>query len=115
VASKKDDVSPQLSSILLFLASSIQLSYIPPPDYESGRHSATPPSIVCLSGEAHTAKRRVWNRAMTSAAQREYEPLVARRAGQLVERLREQKGPLDFVKWIDLFSCVRVRVESQTA
>ncbi|KAJ7351519.1 cytochrome P450, partial [Mycena albidolilacea] len=72
--------------------------------YESGRHSATPPSIVCLSGEAHTAKRRVWNRAMTSAAQREYEPLVARRAGQLVERLREQKGPLDFVKWIDLFS-----------
>ncbi|KAJ7654920.1 cytochrome P450 [Mycena rosella] len=39
--------------------------------------------------EAHTAKRRVWNRAVTGAALREYEPLVAKRATQLMSRLVE--------------------------
>ncbi|KAF8185897.1 cytochrome P450 [Mycena galopus ATCC 62051] len=36
--------------------------------YESGKHRTTPPSIVCLTGEVHTAKRRVWNRAMASSS-----------------------------------------------
>ncbi|KAF7337934.1 hypothetical protein MVEN_02016700 [Mycena venus] len=72
--------------------------------YEGGRHSAMLPSIVCMSGEAHTAKRRVWNRAMTSAAIREYEPLVVKRASQLVSRLREQNGIVDLVSWLDLFA-----------
>ncbi|KAJ7894465.1 hypothetical protein B0H14DRAFT_3854310 [Mycena olivaceomarginata] len=58
--------------------------------YESGRHSTTPPSIVCVSGEAHTAKHRVWNRAMSSAALREYEPLIAKRTSQLISCLRDQ-------------------------
>ncbi|KAJ7311575.1 high nitrogen upregulated cytochrome P450 monooxygenase 2 [Mycena albidolilacea] len=76
--------------------------------YESGRHSATPPSIVCVSGEAHTAKRRVWNRAMSSAALREYEPLIAKRASQLISRLRDQgsdgASDVDLVHWLDLFA-----------
>ncbi|KAK7038125.1 cytochrome P450 [Favolaschia claudopus] len=76
--------------------------------YEAGRHEATPPSIVCLSGDAHTAKRRVWNRAMTPAAIREYEPLVAKRARQFISRLREQDldtaSGVDVVRWVDLFA-----------
>ncbi|KAF7377786.1 hypothetical protein MSAN_00202000 [Mycena sanguinolenta] len=72
--------------------------------YESGRHKDTPPAIVCLSGEAHTAKRRVWNRAMTSACIREYEPLIVKRASQLISCLREQTGSVDLVHWLDLFA-----------
>ncbi|KAF8218316.1 cytochrome P450 [Mycena galopus ATCC 62051] len=72
--------------------------------YESGRHSATPPAIVCLSGEAHTAKRRVWNRAMTSACIREYEPLVVKRASQLISHLRGLNSTVDLVHWLDLFA-----------
>ncbi|KAJ6495407.1 high nitrogen upregulated cytochrome P450 monooxygenase 2 [Mycena sanguinolenta] len=72
--------------------------------YESGRHSSTPPSIVGAIGEAHTAKRRVWNRALTSSAIRNYEPLVAKRASQLVSCLRDSGGVIDLVHWFDLFS-----------
>ncbi|KAJ6554669.1 cytochrome P450 [Mycena capillaripes] len=71
--------------------------------YEAGRHGSTPPSILSLVGEAHTAKRRVWNRAMTSAAIREYEPLIAKRASQLISRLREHEN-VDLVCWFDLFA-----------
>ncbi|KAJ7137803.1 cytochrome P450 [Mycena epipterygia] len=71
--------------------------------YEVGRHSSTPPTIVSLVGEEHAVKRRAWNRSMTSAALREYDPLVAKRASQLVSRLEEQNGIVDLVSWIDLF------------
>ncbi|KAJ7864745.1 cytochrome P450 [Mycena olivaceomarginata] len=78
------------------------------PDYEAGRHSATPPSIVCVSGEVHTVKRRVWNRAMSSAALREYEPLIVKRTSQLISRLRDQgsdgASDVDLVHWLDLFA-----------
>ncbi|KAJ6478423.1 cytochrome P450, partial [Mycena sanguinolenta] len=73
-------------------------------DYESGRHKDTPPAIVCLSGEAHTAKRRVWNHAMTSACILEYEPLIVKRASQLISCLREQPSSIDLVHWLDLFA-----------
>ncbi|KAJ7286350.1 cytochrome P450 [Mycena rebaudengoi] len=73
--------------------------------YETGRNpQQTQPSIVSLTGDAHTAKRRVWNRAMTSASIREYEPLLVKRASQLVSRLAEQRGPTDLVSWFDFFS-----------
>ncbi|KAJ7231273.1 cytochrome P450 [Mycena haematopus] len=72
--------------------------------YESGRHKDTPPTIVSLSGEAHAAKRRVWNRAMTSNCIREYELLVAKRATQLVSRLRDQTSAVDIVHWLELFA-----------
>ncbi|KAF7344408.1 hypothetical protein MSAN_01922000 [Mycena sanguinolenta] len=69
--------------------------------YETGRHSSTPPTVVSLTGEAHTAKRRVWNRAMTSV--RDYEPLIGKRASQLVSCLRNG-GIVDLVHWFDLFT-----------
>ncbi|KAJ7161479.1 cytochrome P450 [Mycena crocata] len=72
--------------------------------YEGGRHSGTPPSIVGLIGDAHAAKRRVWNRGFSPAAIRDYEPLVAKRATQLVDRLGGQIGPVDIVSWFDLFA-----------
>ncbi|KAF7307956.1 hypothetical protein MKEN_01156800 [Mycena kentingensis (nom. inval.)] len=76
--------------------------------YESGRHESTPPSIVSLSGEAHAAQRRVWSRALTSAAIREYEPALVKRAKQLVACIdaerRAHDGVVDVVKWVDLFA-----------
>ncbi|KAJ6468119.1 high nitrogen upregulated cytochrome P450 monooxygenase 2 [Mycena vitilis] len=73
-------------------------------DYETGRHSSTPPSIVSLVGDAHTAKRRMWTRAMSSSSIREYEPLIARRASQLLSRLDDQDGTADLVYWFNLFA-----------
>ncbi|KAF7344419.1 hypothetical protein MSAN_01923100 [Mycena sanguinolenta] len=69
--------------------------------YETGRHSSTPPTLVNLNGEAHAAKRRVWNRAMASV--RDYEPLIGKRASQLVSCLRNG-GIVDLVHWFDLFT-----------
>ncbi|KAF7344416.1 hypothetical protein MSAN_01922800 [Mycena sanguinolenta] len=69
--------------------------------YETGRHSSTPPNIVSLNGEAHAAKRRVWNRAMTSV--RDYEPLIGERTSQLVSCLRNG-GIVDLAHWFDLFA-----------
>ncbi|KAJ7624327.1 cytochrome P450 [Mycena polygramma] len=67
-------------------------------DKGRGEHSSTPPSIVSLVGDAHAAKRRMWNRAMSSSSIREYEPLVARRARQLISRLDHQNGTADLVQ-----------------
>ncbi|KAF8184050.1 cytochrome P450 [Mycena galopus ATCC 62051] len=71
--------------------------------YENGRDSSTEPSLVSSIGETHAAKRRVWNRAMTASALREYEPLVAKRTSQLVSCLKDHKT-VDIVCWFDLFS-----------
>ncbi|KAJ7318987.1 high nitrogen upregulated cytochrome P450 monooxygenase 2 [Mycena albidolilacea] len=77
--------------------------------YEGGLHSAAPPSIICISGsEEHTVRRRVWNRAMSSAALREYEPLIVKRTSQLISRLRDQGSDgvsdVDLVHWLNLFA-----------
>ncbi|KAJ7499558.1 cytochrome P450 [Mycena latifolia] len=72
--------------------------------YESVRPPSAAPNLIELTGEAHAAKRRVWNRAMTSASLREYEPLISTRANQLVRRLAEQNGNVDLVAWFDFFS-----------
>ncbi|KAF8160353.1 cytochrome P450 [Mycena galopus ATCC 62051] len=72
--------------------------------YECHQQSAAVPNIISLSGEGHTAKRRVWNRALSSACLREYDALIVKRASQLVSRLRDQDGTVDLVHWIDLFA-----------
>ncbi|KAJ7682318.1 cytochrome P450 [Mycena polygramma] len=70
--------------------------------YQGGAHP-TPP-ITGLVGEAHIARRRVWNRAMTSSSIRDYEPLIAKRVSQLLPRLDEQNGTVDLVCWFDSFA-----------
>ncbi|KAJ7080333.1 high nitrogen upregulated cytochrome P450 monooxygenase 2 [Mycena belliarum] len=74
--------------------------------YSAGRPSSSPPSIVELAGDAHKAKRRVWNRAMAGEALRAYEFLIVKRATQLVARLAEeaQRGSVDLVAWFDFFA-----------
>ncbi|KAF7295570.1 hypothetical protein MIND_01097000 [Mycena indigotica] len=72
--------------------------------FEGGRHASTPPTIVSLVGDAHTAKRRTWNRAMTSASIREYDPMLLKRTRQLLTHLETTTEAVDIVFWFDLFA-----------
>ena len=44
-----------------------------------------------------------WNRGLGQNALKQYEPLVAERARLLVQRLKEQTGPLDLGLWLKYF------------
>ncbi|KAJ6448843.1 cytochrome P450 [Mycena vitilis] len=73
--------------------------------YEGSGHGTAPPPIPAAVGAAHAARRRVWNRAMTSSSVRDYEPMIAKRVHQLRSRLYEQDATVDLVHWFDLFAC----------
>ncbi|EKM53670.1 uncharacterized protein PHACADRAFT_211341 [Phanerochaete carnosa HHB-10118-sp] len=47
----------------------------------------------------HSRRRRPWNRAFSTAALKEYEPVIAKRGAQLVEILAERKEA-DFARWV---------------
>ncbi|GJE85092.1 cytochrome P450 [Phanerochaete sordida] len=65
------------------------------------------PSIMSLIGlrdnASHARRRRPWTRAFSSAALRNYEPVIARRGAQFVELLAEKKR-VDFGHWVHLFA-----------
>ncbi|GJE85094.1 cytochrome P450 [Phanerochaete sordida] len=52
---------------------------------------------------SHARRRRPWTRAFSSAALRNYEPVIARRGAQFVELLAEKKR-VDFGHWVHLFA-----------
>ncbi|EMD31227.1 hypothetical protein CERSUDRAFT_60323, partial [Gelatoporia subvermispora B] len=51
--------------------------------------------LLNISGEEHTAKRRWWNRGFTSAALKEYEPIVARHVEKLVDSLSRDEEVIE--------------------
>lgn len=60
-----------------------------------------------MNGEAHTHRRRLWNRGMSPESQREYEGMMQRRVEMLLEELEKRQGvQLDLVHWIRFWSCV---------
>lgn len=65
------------------------------------------PPILPLIGHQDTAeharRRRPWNRAFSSTALKEYQPVVHKRGAQLVEILAQKKRT-DFVHWVHLFT-----------
>ncbi|KIK57400.1 hypothetical protein GYMLUDRAFT_46274 [Collybiopsis luxurians FD-317 M1] len=67
-----------------------------------------PENLVTMNGDAHAARRRLWNRAMSTQALHEYEDIIARRASELVEVLESQisvsKGVVDITQWLNYFS-----------
>ena len=64
------------------------------------------PIIGIQDTETHLRRRKTWNRGMTAAAIREYEPLIAKRVCQLVERLEENVGVVTIGSWFNFFACV---------
>ncbi|KAI0688704.1 cytochrome P450 [Cytidiella melzeri] len=53
----------------------------------------------------HLRRRKPWNRAFNMTALKEYQPRIAQRATQLVDRLAHQKGTVvDLALWISWFA-----------
>ncbi|GAW00984.1 cytochrome p450 [Lentinula edodes] len=66
-----------------------------------------PENLVTMNGDPHAARRRLWNRAMSTEALQEYESIVASRAHELVDALDAQistKGAVDMTQWLNFFS-----------
>lgn len=72
----------------------------------SGRalHQDPLPLISLLDDAEHSRRRKSWNRAFSSAAVREYQPVVAQRATQLVQALQEQRSVVDLSQWMSYFT-----------
>ncbi|KAK9771404.1 hypothetical protein SCAR479_11883 [Seiridium cardinale] len=55
--------------------------------------------------EDHAVRRKVWDRAFSAKALREYEPRVQKYTDQLIEQLDKQKGKsLDTTAWFNFYS-----------
>ncbi|GJE86759.1 cytochrome P450 [Phanerochaete sordida] len=72
----------------------------------SGRalHQDPLPLISLPDDAEHARRRRSWNRAFSSAAVKEYQPIVAQRATQLIHALQEQQGVVDLAQWMSYFT-----------
>ncbi|KAF9063010.1 hypothetical protein BDP27DRAFT_1204564, partial [Rhodocollybia butyracea] len=46
-----------------------------------------PENLVTMNGDAHAARRRLWNRAMSTEALQEYESMIVKRSLELVDAL----------------------------
>ena len=75
------------------------------PSWDGRAMHTGPPALVAYRNPAvHAKRRRPWNRAFNTSALKEYEPVVARRATQLVESISKQKGFTDLAQWISFFT-----------
>nr|BAL05149.1 cytochrome P450 [Phanerodontia chrysosporium] len=63
------------------------------------------PSLVSIRDPAeHARRRRPWTRAFSTAALKEYEPILAKRISELCGQLAQQKGTLNLATWISWFT-----------
>ncbi|KAI0367398.1 high nitrogen upregulated cytochrome P450 monooxygenase 2 [Pilatotrama ljubarskyi] len=62
------------------------------------------PLVGIMDTVEHLERRKPWARAFTPAALKEYHPMLAARASQLVQALSQQGGEVDIAKWINYFS-----------
>ncbi|KAI0046133.1 cytochrome P450 [Auriscalpium vulgare] len=72
--------------------------------YEARQDPNAPQNLLVLTGKAHAARRRLWNRGMSPEALREYERFLLRRATQLFRKLEGQKETVDMAEWISFFA-----------
>ena len=71
------------------------------------QHQALP-LIACQNPVEHTQRRRPWNRAFSTNALKEYQPIIARRAVQLLDALQSEGRTVDLAQWISFFTCVLI-------
>ncbi|KAK7683454.1 hypothetical protein QCA50_013287 [Cerrena zonata] len=74
------------------------------PNWEGRMMNDDPPMIAMRDTSVHHHRRKPWNRAFNSSSIKEFEPLLRRRVKLLVEKLGEQKGPVDLTMWINYFT-----------
>lgn len=66
----------------------------------------------------HAGRRKRWNRAFSTVSVKEYEPMVIRRALQLVDELHRKslegdtisEISADLAQWLSFFACVSILV-----
>jgi cytochrome P450 len=55
--------------------------------------------------EVHTRLRRIWNRAVSGSAMKEYEKVLIRQNRQLIESLHKRHSEtIDISQWMEFFS-----------
>lgn len=68
-------------------------------------HPAFSPLIIIQSHDEHSRRRKPWNRAFSTSSLKGYEPVIEKRARQLVEHLSEHKDEVvDLAQWISFFT-----------
>lgn len=67
-------------------------------------HPAVPSLVGYRDPVVHAKRRRPWNRAFSIAGIKEFQPLICKRAGQLVGHLGKQKGTINLATWIRYYS-----------
>lgn len=68
-------------------------------------HNPNPALISLRDTSLHQTRRKPWNRAFSTLATKEYQPIIIRRAVQLVDRLAEHKGAtIDLAQWFGFFA-----------
>ncbi|KAH8113754.1 high nitrogen upregulated cytochrome P450 monooxygenase 2, partial [Phellopilus nigrolimitatus] len=68
------------------------------------RPGTTPSLIAIRTAHEHVRRRKPWNRAFNTAGVKGYEPLVVRRALQLVGELEKRKTGVDLAAWFIFFA-----------
>lgn len=77
------------------------------------------PLIATRSLHDHARRRKRWNRGFSTASVKGYEPIITRRAMQLVQELEKRCGgidggngkqPLDLAQWFSFFTYVHLHV-----
>ena len=69
------------------------------------QHQALP-LIAYPNPVEHAQRRRPWNRAFSTNALKEYQPIIARRALQLLDAMQAQRSTVDLAQWISFFAYV---------
>jgi len=72
--------------------------------YEVHSDPGAPKNLVCLKGDEHFNRRRLWKRGMGSEALDEYASTIANRVNQFLDRVTEVPAPVDLVSWFGYFS-----------
>ncbi|KAI0649664.1 high nitrogen upregulated cytochrome P450 monooxygenase 2 [Trametes meyenii] len=62
------------------------------------------PIVGLIDTAAHLERRKPWARAFNGASLKEYVPMMATRAVQLVQTLQHEQGAIDIGKWVNFFS-----------
>ena len=76
------------------------------PSWDGRAMHTGPPALVAYRNPAvHAKRRRPWNRAFNTSSLKDFHPLIANRAKQLVDHLKAHKGQIvDLQQWISFLT-----------
>lgn len=76
-------------------------------------HPDLPALIIIRNHAEHMRRRKAWNRAFNTSSLKGYEPVIEKRARQLVDALSARKNQVvDLAEWVSFFTYVAFRFNS---